>query len=179
MTPYTKQKIHEVTEFIKTLSQRQRDIRSEITRVNNEAKNILNIERTTNSAVIRIATWIKMTLEGRSLEDKLLYDREFHYWMYKVRGFYISKFLAELWGWGEEKYISPCRWDIWRWKHVYFNQKQLYYYIYDMLFPDKAPGVFGFGCEEDIEAETWRTYFKELIDIESKKVKEMRGHLYF
>jgi len=172
MTPYVKGKVQELVNFMNTLSQRQRDIQKEISRkANIEYKNMLNNERTTNTAVLRCAGWIKMTLEGKSLKDKLLVDKEFPYWYRETRGYYAYAFLAGLFGWDEDKYI-------WRSKyagpwHTYLNQRQLFYYIYDFLFPDKAPGVFGFGCDEDIECDTWRTYFRELLDIEREKVKEL------
>ena len=175
MTPYTQHKVKELTEFMKALSQRQRDIQREMSgSVNREYKDILNNERTTNTVVLRCAGWIKMTLEGKSLKDKLLVDKEFPLWYRQTRGYYAYAFLAGLFGWDEDKYI-------WRSKyagpqHTYLNQRQLFYYIYDFLFPDKAPGVFGFGCDEDIECDTWRTYFRELLDIERKKFKELRGY---
>jgi len=177
MTPYTQHKIKELTEFMKALSQRQKFLRGELHgNYNREYKNLLHIEQTTNSTVLRCAAWIKMTLQGKSLEYKLLVDKHFVDWMMVTQGFYVQGFLARLWNWPEEKYINPCNWKIWRWNHVYFNQRQLFYYIYDFLFPDKAPGVFGFGCDEDIECDTWRTYFCKLLDLEREKVKELRKY---
>ena len=175
MTPYTQHKVKELTEFMKALSQRQRDIQREMSgSVNREYKDILNNERTTNTVVLRCAGWIKMTLEGKSLKDKLLVDKEFPLWYRQTRGYYAYAFLADLFGWNEDKYIWRSKYAGPR--HTYLNQRQLFYYIYDFLFPDKAPGVFGFGCDEDIECDTWRTYFRELLDIEREKFKELRGY---
>lgn len=78
MTPYTKSKINEITNIIKRISNRQIEIRKKIKEINDrEAKNILDIERTANSAAIRICCWIKWTLEGKPLKYKLSIDKEF------------------------------------------------------------------------------------------------------
>jgi len=177
MTPYTKQKIRELVVFINKLSQRQRDIRREISLEKNiEIKNHLDNERTTNSAVLRIAGWVKMTLEGKSLKEKLLIDPGFLTWYFDIKGFYIQKALADLSGWGEEKYINPCRWNIWRWQYTEFNQNKLYYYIIDMLFPDNINGLFNFALEDNIERDIWRNTFKELMKNEWMGFKELRGY---
>lgn len=175
MTPYVKGKVQELTNFMNTLSQRQRDIQKEMSRgTDREKKDILNNERTTNTVVLRCAGWIKMTLEGKSLKDKLLVDKEFPWWYRQTRGYYAYAFLAGLFGWDEDKYI-------WRSKyagpwHTYFNQRQLFYYIYDMFLPDKAPGIFGFQTDDDIECEIWRTTFRELDKKEWEEFKELRGY---
>lgn len=175
MTPYVKGKVRELTNFMNALSQRQRDIQKEMSRETDaEHKDILNNERTTNTAVLRCAGWIKMTLEGKSLKDKLLADREFPSWYKETQGYYAYAFLAGLFGWGEDKYM-------WRSKYagpwqIYFNQRQLFYYIYDMIFPDKAPGVFGFQTDDDIECDIWRTTFRELDKKEWAEFKEIRGY---
>ena len=178
MTPYVKKKVRELTDFMNVLSQRQRDIQKEISRETDiERKNILNNERTTNTAVLRCATWIKMTLKGIPLTCKLLRDKEFLLWFRQNRGYYVHKYLADLWGWEPEKYICGIRWSsaslIWRY---YFSQRQLFYYIYDMLFPGKSSGIFGFQSDEDIECEIWRTTFKELDEKEWAEFKEIRGY---
>ena len=175
MTPYVKGKVQELIKFMNALSQRQRDIQKEMSgTVNREYKDILNNERTTNTVVLRCAGWIKMTLEGKSLKDKLLVDKEFPLWYRQTRGYYAYAFLAGLFGWDEDKYI-------WRSKyagpwHTYFNQRQLFYYIYDILLPDKAPGIFGFQTDDDIECEIWRTTFRELDKKEWEEFKELRGY---
>ena len=179
MTPYIKRKVQELTDFMNVLSQRQRDIQKEISRkANIEYKNILNNERTTNTVVLRCAGWIKMTLKGKSLKDKLLVDKEFPLWYIQTHGYYVHKPLADLWGWQQEKYISGNRWPhrMWNWNMVYFNQRQLFYYIYDMLFPDKAPGIFGFQTDDDIECDIWRTTFRELDKKETEEFKEIVSH---
>lgn len=175
MTPYIKGKVRELVNFMNTLSQRQRDIQKEMSRkVNREYKDILNNERTTNTVVLRCAGWIKMTLEGKSLKDKLLADKEFPLWYRETRGYYAYAFLAGLFGWDEDEYM-------WRSKyagpwHTYFNQRQLFYYIYDMILPDKAPGIFGFQTDDDIECDIWRTTFRELDKKEWIEFKEIRGY---
>ena len=58
----------------------------------------------------------------------------------------------------------------------YFIQRDIFYHIYDMLFPDKEPGLFGWQSGEDIERMTWRDYFKELDKKEWEEFKEMRGY---
>lgn len=175
MTPYIKEKIKYLTSFIDVLSQRQRDIQLEIFRETDiEHKDILNNERTTNTVVLRCAGWIKMTLEGKSLKDKLLVDKEFPLWYRQTRGYYAYAFLAGLFGWDEDQYI-------WRSKyagpwHTYFNQRDLFYYIYDMLFPEKMSGIFGFQSDDDIECDIWRTTFKDLTQKEWIEFKEIRGY---
>lgn len=175
MTPYVKGKVRELVNFMNALSQRQRDIQKEMSRkVNREYKDILNNERTTNTVVLRCAGWIKMTLEGKSLKDKLLVDKEFPLWYRQTRGYYAYAFLAGLFGWNKDKYI-------WRSKyagpwHTYFNQRQLFYYIYDIILPDKAPGIFGFQTDDDIECEIWRTTFGELDKKEWEEFKEIKGY---
>ncbi len=175
MTPYVRGKVRELIDFMNALSQRQRDIQKEMSRkLNREYKDILNNERTTNTVVLRCAGWIKMTLEGKSLKDKLLVDKEFPLWYRETRGYYAYAFLAGLFGWDEDQYI-------WRSKyagpwHTYFNQRQLFYYIYDMLLPDKAPGIFGFQTDDDIECDIWRTTFRELDKKEWIEFKEIRGY---
>ncbi len=177
MTPYVKGKVRELVEFMKKLSQRQRDIQKEMSRVANRGyKDILNNERTTNTAVLRIASWIKMTLEGKSLDEKMSTDGDFIQWMYNIKGFYIWDYLAGLWGLSESVYKTSSPWSLNSWHRMYFRQAALYYYIYDMLFPEKMPGLFGIQCDDDVECDTWRTYFKELINIEWRKFKEMRGY---
>jgi hypothetical protein len=175
MTPYVKGKVQELIKFMNALSQRQRDIQKEMSgTVNREYKDILNNERTTNTVVLRCAGWIKMTLEGKSLKDKLLVDKEFPLWYRQTRGYYAYAFLAGLFGWDEDQYI-------WRSKyagpwHTYFNQRQLFYYIYNILLPDKAPGIFGFQTDDDIECDIWRTTFRELDKKEWEEFKELRGY---
>lgn len=172
MTPYVKEKVQELTDFMKVLSQRQRDILRELRRnYSHEYKNLLHSEHVTNSAVLHCAEWIRMTLKGKSLKDKLLVDKNFPLWYKQTYGYYVHKPLAGLWNWPEEKYINPYR--TWSWNHVYFNQRQLFYYVYDMLFPDKAPGVFGFQSDDDIECDIWRTTFRELDKKEWEEFKEM------
>lgn len=172
MTPYVKGKVRVLVNFMNALSQRQRDIQKEMSgETDIEHKNILNNERTTNTVVLRCAGWIKMTLKGKSLKDKLLVDKKFPLWYKQTRGYYVHKPLADLFGWGEDKYIWHSKYaGPW---HTYFNQRQLFYYVYDMLFPVKASGIFGFQSDDDIECDIWRTTFRELLDIEREKVKEM------
>ena len=175
MTPYVKGKVRGLIKFMNALSQRQRDIQKEMSRETDiEHKDILNNERTTNTVVLRCAGWIKMTLEGKSLKDKLLVDKEFPLWYRETRGYYAYAFLAGLFGWDEDEYIW-CSKYAGPW-HTYFNQRQLFYYIYDMLFPDKAPGIFGFQTDDDIECDIWRTTFRELDKKEWEEFKEIRGY---
>ena len=176
MEPYVKGKVRELVEFMNKLSQRQRDIQKEMSReADREKKDILNNERTTNTVVLRCCVWIRMTLEGKSLQDKLLVDREFPLWYRQTRGYYAYAFLAGLFGWAEDKYIW-CSKYAGPW-HTYFNQRQLFYYIYDMLFPDKAPGVFGFLAGDDaVECSVWREVFQNLDQKEWEEFKELRGY---
>ena len=175
MTPYVKGKVQELIKFMNALSQRQRDIQKEMSgTVNREYKDILNNERTTNTVVLRCAGWIKMTLEGKSLKDKLLVDKEFPLWYRQTRGYYAYAFLAGLFGWDEDQYIWRSKYaGAW---HTYFNQRQLFYYIYNILLPDKAPGIFGFQTDDDIECDIWRTTFRELDKKEWEEFKELRGY---
>ena len=182
MTPYIKGKLQELINFMSVLSQRQRDIQKEISKEQDrQTKDILNNERTTNTVVLRCAGWIKMTLEGKSLKDKLLVDKTFPLWYKQTRGYYVHKPLADLWGWKLEKYTCGNRWPsaMWNWNMVYFNQRQLFYYIQGMLFPDKSPGIFGFQSDDDIENDVWRTTFRELDKKEWEEFKEMTKPLYF
>lgn len=177
MTPYIKGKVRELVNFMNTLSQRQRDIQKEMSRETDiEHKDILNNERTTNTVVLRCAGWIKMTLEGRSLKDKLLADKEFPLWYRETRGYYVHKPLADLWRWETEKYTNENRWKCWYWNMKYFVQSDLFYYVYDMLFPEKMSGIFGFQTDDDIECDIWRTTFRELDKKEWIEFKEMRGY---
>ena len=175
MTPYVKRKVQELTDFMNILSQRQRDIQKEMSKETDiKNKNILNNERTTNTVVLRCAEWVKMTLKGKSLKDKLLADKDFPLWYRQTRGYYVQKTLADLWGWDDSKYIGDNAFrGLYYW---YFDQRQLFYYIYDMLFPDKAPGIFGFQTDDDIECDIWRTTFRELDKKEWAEFKEIRGY---
>lgn len=182
MTPYIKKKVQELTDFMKVLSQRQRDILRVLKgNYDHKYKNLLHNEHVTNSAVLRCAEWIRMTLEGKTLKDKLLVDKTFPLLYKQAYGYYtyyVHKPLADLWGWEPEKYTIVNGWssERWNWKMVCFNQRELFYYVYDMLFPDKAPGIFGFQSDDDIENDIWRTTFRELNKKEWEEFKELRKY---
>lgn len=173
--PYVRDKQRQLVSFMNRLSQRQRDIRKEMSMVDDQnQKYILDNERTTNTVVLRIATWVKMTLEGRSFEDKLLIDKKFPEWMRHIKGFYIWDYLAELWGVDDDINKSGYSWSPWH--RRYYNQEQLYYYIWTGLFPDKPHGVFGFTLDNSVEEDIWKDTFKGLLEKEWKQFKELRGY---
>ena len=175
MDPYIRDKRRQLISFMNRLSQRQRDIRREMSMVDDQnQKYILDNERTTNTVVLRIATWIRMTLEGRSFEDKLLIDKEFPSWMRHIKGFYVWDYLAELWEIDIDNNKYGCSWSPWH--RTYYNQGQLYYYIWNSLFPDDSSSIFKFTTEESIEEDIWKDTFKGLLEKEWKQFKELRGY---
>lgn len=176
MTPYTKNKINEVTNIIKQISERQKDIRKKIKEINNRgAKNILNIERAANSTAIRICYWIKWTLEGKPLKYKLSIDKGFPQWIHVVRGYYIQEFLASIFNIPEDIYKVPP--PFYRWKgfntYRYFSQRNMYGMILDSLFKKAGGGIFSFQSDDDIESDIWREYFNKLLQREWEEFKEM------
>ena len=176
MTLYTKNKINEVTNIIKQISDRQKDIRKKIKEINNRGvKNILNIERTANSAAIRICYWIKWTLEGKPLKYKLSIDKEFPRWMHIVRGYYIQEFLAGVFNIPEDiyKFSPPSYRYIGFNGYRYHSQRNMYGMIIDFLFKKDGGGIFSFKNDDDIECDIWKEYFNKLIQKEWEEFKEM------
>lgn len=174
LSPYTQSKIQCLQDSINKLSQRQRDLKVELHRSHNTTrKSNISCEIVTNSALIRICNWLKLTMLGKSLERKLDSDLWFLKWIKSGAGYYIYDYQAELFGVDEkdykcQTYCGPMSWIQ--------RPRGLYYHIYNYLFPDKEPGIFGWQSGEDIERMTWRDYFKELIEKETEKFKEIKNH---
>ena len=176
MTPYTRSKINEIRDIIKRISNRQKEIRIEMMKAEDrDVKNILDVERVSNSAAIRICHWIRWTLEGRSLKYKLSIDKEFPKWMDNVRGYYIQDFLASVFNISEDIYKvqSPSyRWITFNY-YKYNSQRNMYGMIIDLLFKKDGGGIFSFKSDDDIESDIWREYFNKLMQREWEEFKEM------
>ena len=165
-TPYTLSKIQCLQDSINKLSQRQRDLKIELhKRRNTSQKTNIPNEITTNSALIRICIWLKLTMLGKSLQRKLDSDWRFLKWINSGAGYYMYEYQAELFGVDDKNYkfqtfAGPMYWCQ--------RPRILYYHVYNYLFPDKESGIFGWQTGEDIERMTWRDYFKELIEKETE-----------
>ena len=168
-------KIKELQGIIDAFVKRQKEIRKEIQESDDyKQKNILDIERKTNTAILRISHWIMMELKGYDFEHKVNIDPEYPYWVERVFGFYCNQHTADILGLEEDKYLTPtynssCKYP------KYTPQRGLYYYIYNRLFPENKGGIFCFNEEDSVENEVWRTRFKSMIHEEFQRWWKMKN----
>jgi len=160
MTPYIKSKYDYLKFLIRSLAERQVEIRRMMSKSNDDAeKNKLNIERVDNTAALRIMHWLKWTLEDQSYEYKKLKDPGYTQWMGRILGYHIHEELASLLNLKDVDFMNQCR--IYR-EFRYYSARNIYWYIWNYLFP-KSTGVFGLLTDNDIENDIWRTKLSELI----------------
>ena len=176
MTSYTRSKINEISDIIKQISNRQKEIRKEIMKANTKKnRDILDNERTANTAAIRICHWIKWTLKGLPFNIKFAKDRNFIQWMHEIKGYYIQDFLAGVFDIQETEY--KIQQPNYRWLafdcYKYNSQLNIYCMILDLLFKKDGGGIFSFKSDDDIESDIWREYFNKLIQREWEEFKEM------
>lgn len=178
MTPYVKSKYDRLKEMIDILAERQVWIRKEINKSQDQKrKEVLGLERTDNSAAIRCMHWIKWTLQGIPPAYKLLRDPKFIEWISKVYGYHIHETLASELGFEREDYWNQYKWTSPEYK--YFSQRNIFWYLWDYLFPERYTGIFRLQTDEEIENDVWRTKFSILITEEQKIFKERQNIEYY